>query len=295
MHPLRLYLSIFFSVGVVVCILLYKSDLQKLHPILRISHPSYAFYPPDAELNSLKLKADDPKVIKVLERNYLFPPSRKPYNLSFDEINPSMGQAQKIDRILNGMNGGFFIECGALDGETRSNTLYFERERHWKGLLIEADPKNFDLVLSKNRKAYSSPTCLAPDVHPISVKFQQQKNMGHIVGENFRNDGGTDMGEILEVQCFPLLSYLKALNVTTVDYFSLDVEGAEFSILQSIPWKEVNIKTLSVEYIHDKVDKFSIVEYMRGQGYVFHSEVTHALWLANDFIFVKSDLYNYVE
>lgn len=55
------------------------------------------------ELNSLKLKADHPKVIKVLETNYLFPPSRKPYNLTFDEINPSMGQAQKIDKILNGM------------------------------------------------------------------------------------------------------------------------------------------------------------------------------------------------
>ena len=34
---------------------------------------------------------------------------------------------------------GFFLESGALDGETRSNTLFFERFRGWRGLLIEAD------------------------------------------------------------------------------------------------------------------------------------------------------------
>lgn len=66
--------------------------------------------------------------------------------------------------------------------------------------------------------------------------------MGHIIGEFFHNNGGPELGSVLEVQCFPLLSYIKALNVTSVDYFSLDVEGAEFDILQSIPWKEVDIK-----------------------------------------------------
>jgi hypothetical protein len=37
---------------------------------------------------------------------------------------------------------GFFVECGALDGETRSNTLTLERRHGWRGVLIEADPEN---------------------------------------------------------------------------------------------------------------------------------------------------------
>lgn len=56
---------------------------------------------------------------------------------------------------------GFFVECGGLDGEIRSNTLYFERERGWKGLVIEADPANFAEMKTKHRKAYTSPTCLS--------------------------------------------------------------------------------------------------------------------------------------
>ena len=34
----------------------------------------------------------------------------------------------------------------------------------------------------------------------------------------------------IEVQCFPLYSVLMAIGNPTVDYFSLDIEGAEFQV-----------------------------------------------------------------
>jgi len=48
--------------------------------------------------------------------------------------------------------------------------------------------------------------------------------------------------EETEVQCFPFYSILLASNRTTIDYFSLDVEGHEIKVLKTIPWKRVNIK-----------------------------------------------------
>ena len=47
--------------------------------------------------------------------------------------------------------GGFFIEAGAFDGETISNTLHFELNRGWTGLLVEPDPVAFKVLKSKNR------------------------------------------------------------------------------------------------------------------------------------------------
>jgi hypothetical protein len=38
--------------------------------------------------------------------------------------------------------GGKFIEIGALDGRTYSNTLYFEKKWDWRGILIEGHPGN---------------------------------------------------------------------------------------------------------------------------------------------------------
>ena len=46
--------------------------------------------------------------------------------------------------------GGTFVEMGALDGLTLSVSLFFERHLNWKGLLIEANPLNYELVV-KNR------------------------------------------------------------------------------------------------------------------------------------------------
>ena len=46
---------------------------------------------------------------------------------------------------------------------------------------------------------------------------------------------------VLDVDCLPLFTLLAALDFPTVDFFSLDVEGAELGILQTIPWDQVNI------------------------------------------------------
>jgi hypothetical protein len=43
----------------------------------------------------------------------------------------------------------------------------------------------------------------------------------------------------IRVQCFPLYSILLALGNPTVDLFSLDIEGAELKVLETIPWSKV--------------------------------------------------------
>ena len=35
-----------------------------------------------------------------------------------------------------------------------------------------------------------------------------------------------------------------------MDYFSLDIEGAELPVLKTVPWEKVNIKLLGVEVEH---------------------------------------------
>lgn len=75
---------------------------------------------------------------------------------------------------------------------------------------------------------------------PLQVVFAQNSNRGHIYDVEGYDDAPAK--GLVDVQCFPLYSFLLALNVTTVDYFSLDVEGAEYKVLQTIPWDKVDIK-----------------------------------------------------
>ncbi|KAG0717557.1 Protein Star [Chionoecetes opilio] len=241
----------------------------------------------------VSLNQDDPRLIQRIRAKYLFPPSTNPYSLSSANSDPSMGQSKQIRHILGDKvkEGGFFIECGALDGETRSNTLVFEKEYGWRGVLIEGDPKNFEVVRKKNRRAWAVNGCLSTSPYPNVVMFKQSFNVGKISSlETGQNKSG-----YAEVQCLPLYSILLALNTTTVDYFSLDVEGAELGVLRTIPWDKVNIKTLSVEFIHGVEGKEALRHYMEKLGYRMYSEVTHPGGLANDYIFVKRELMPHTE
>ena len=89
-------------------------------------------------------------------------------------------QSEYIDNLLNGKRDGFFIEAGALDGESYSNSLFFERERKWTGLLIEPIPRYFNQLKDKKRHAYALNACIArnqptisdfQDNHTLSGKF----------------------------------------------------------------------------------------------------------------------------
>jgi hypothetical protein len=58
------------------------------------------------------------------------------------------------------------------------------------------------------------------------------------------------------VQCFHFYSLLLAANIITVDYFSLDIEGQEFNVLKTIPWRRVDIKVRD-DAVPDKIQESS--------------------------------------
>ena len=96
--------------------------------------------------------------------------------------------------------------------------------------------------------------------------------------------------KIRMVPCVPIKTILLALNQTSVDYFSLDVEGFELDILKTVPWKEVDVRTLSVEYAHGFTGKESYIKYMETVGYTVARDINYRIsgLFAEDFIFTKN-------
>ena len=61
-----------------------------------------------------------------------------------------------------------------------------------------------------------------------------------------------------------------------IDYFSLDVEEAEMSILQTIPWDKVTIRVFTIEFT-TPATRTSVLDYMINRDYKLAKELQHDL------------------
>ncbi|UJR13217.1 hypothetical protein I4U23_000239 [Adineta vaga] len=147
-------------------------------------------------------------------------------------------------------NPGIFVEIGALDGETYSNTLFFERMFDWRGVLIEAHPDNARKLLRVDRKKtvkIPHGICSLPQTE-IHVLGEGNAIAGDIetMDESFKNAWHKNNNKTQRVACAPIGTYLSAIGITHIDFFSLDVEGAELAVLLTMNWN-IQIHYLLVE------------------------------------------------
>src|SRR5690606_11138553 len=58
---------------------------------------------------------------------------------------------------------GYFVEFGAGDGKTLSNTWWLEHHRGWHGLLCEPEPRNLAKISRRSRpRSVVEPVCVGP-------------------------------------------------------------------------------------------------------------------------------------
>jgi hypothetical protein len=76
-----------------------------------------------------------------------------------------------MEKYLNYENG-YFVELGANDGLRISNTLYFEKYKNWKGILVECIYHKYLLCL-KNRS--KSRVFFVMPVFPLIIKKNLSK------------------------------------------------------------------------------------------------------------------------
>ncbi|KAK3873016.1 hypothetical protein Pcinc_021942 [Petrolisthes cinctipes] len=250
------------------------------------------------------LEADDPKVLEVLRNKYLDPPMDLPYRPIMHAM-MNLGKKSHtwpwinhyIKLLFSGHRDGFFIEAGALDGVYLSNTLWLEQEMNWSGLLIEADAINYEALMKRQRRAWSSPTCISSTRYPkktifvshsvrpnsqIMISPWSYRSHGHELDDDIdQSDFDADYRSYSEVQCFPLISYLAALNVTTVDLLSLDIQGSEIKVLSNYLSSSsgVYIRVIVMEYAYDNMDAYFMTK-MKHHGYILLAKEM-------DYIFVQ--------
>jgi FkbM family methyltransferase len=201
------------------------------------------------------------------------------------------------DRMLKylNFNNGFFIEAGANDGIIQSNTYLYEKEFKWTGLLVEPNPlkysecksnrpnsivENYALVSSN----YSTDTIFGDFNHTdyfnslMSMVLHKGDWSDEVMEDSQRLR--EKLGNIVEVPAITLDKLLEKHNIKKIDFFSLDVEGYEISVLNGFTIEKylptyVLIETTTYE------NRINVIfEYMKNKGYKVLERLS-----CNDFLF----------
>ena len=186
---------------------------------------------------------------------------------------------------------GTYVEIGAYNGRLESNTRFFDLCLGWKGLLVEGNPDNYQGTIANRRYAHRmslAPSCdAAYEAANQTIPFYRypMTNAG-LVGHAKTYEGKPTV----DVPCGPFAPILRDIfddegnALPTIDFFSLDVEGAEPLVLSTIDFKAIRIHVMMIEVVNshcgnicqtrnDVRAKMEAEGYLRYEGLVRNSDV----------------------
>jgi FkbM family methyltransferase len=200
-----------------------------------------------------------------------------------------LGQDRFIDEFFNEKENGVFLDIGAHDGITISNTYYLENERGWTGICIEPQETEFK-KLSENRKSINVNCAVSNYTGEVDFTFiEGYANMLSGISDDYNSTHKDRInGEVnhyggsisyIKVPVKPVQDILDEHKLYDIDFCSIDTEGSEYNIIQSIDFNKTNIKVFIIE---NNYKETIIQEFLETKGYYLHSKLE---W---DDIFVKN-------
>lgn len=193
----------------------------------------------------------------------------------------------KQDFILNrkyfkNLKNGVFVDVGAHDGITLSNTYFFEKELKWTGLCIEPIPDIFE-KLQQNRKCICVNACAYDTMK--KVKFDRVKGYSEMLSgiretydekhkeriEKELKQYGGDI-ETIDVQALPLSYIFEKYGLTHVNYLSIDTEGSELNVLKGIDFSKITVDVIDVENNYNNLGE--IFNTLSPYGFVYQGRVS---------------------
>lgn len=178
------------------------------------------------------------------------------------------------ENIFKNKRNGVFLDIGANNGIAINNTLFFEKELGWTGICVEPYPSIFE-QLQKNRNCICVNGCIAKETkkdiflevtgYPAMLSgLKSEYNEKHLQRIDYEIQVFGGSKKEIEVQCYNINEVLTEHNMLNIDFCSLDIEGGEFNVLQTIDFDKINIHVFAIEnnYHESKFKKF-----MKSKGY----------------------------
>jgi FkbM family methyltransferase len=173
---------------------------------------------------------------------------------------------------------GVYVEVGAHNGLTISNTAHFDINLGWSGICIEPNPTAFAQLTQNRPTATCVHAAISDDCGNGQITFNLVEGKAEML--SCISDRATDNhlarinreinqygGSLtpITVDCLTLAEIFENTNTTHVDYLSIDTEGNELGVVKSIDFNKVNIDIISAE--NNEPANSATRDYLLTKGY----------------------------
>ena len=211
-------------------------------------------------------------------------------NIYYSQFN----QDEIINTLLENKKNAVFIDIGAYDGITFSNSYFFEHNNNWTGICFEPNPVIFKKLAEVRNCTLINGGVSVKNATLTYKRFSGNQELEMLSGfSDFFSEEQllrieTELGEeknssteIIEIQTYSLNDLLKEKNISKIDYCSIDTEGGEFDILKTINFDDTYFAAFSIE---DNYNSSEVIEYMKSKGFDFQF-----LWKCDLFFINKKE------
>jgi FkbM family methyltransferase len=191
---------------------------------------------------------------------YATPNAHRSYSQLFQDL--------FVLKTLDEKRGGYFVEFGATDGVFLSNTCLLEREYGWTGIVAEPAAR-WHKALKENRTCSIDLRCVWSTTGETLV-FTETNDAEFSTVARFRHSDYIDRSRSKEyrVSTVSFSELLSEYNAPAeMDYLSIDTEGSEPLILNSLDFQNWSFRIITVEHNFVETSRSALYALLSSKGY----------------------------
>ena len=193
------------------------------------------------------------------------------------------GEDLILNRIMGHRDKGFYVDIGSFHPVHYSNTYFFYL-MGWNGINLDATPgikPLFDLVRPGDINLESA---VSGDPHPRTFYMFRERALNTFSKEIADEyiSLGHKLINTLSIKALPLAGILQSYVPAgqAIDFMSIDVEGAELSVLNSNDWDKYRPRYILIEALNLKFEDINsnqVHMYLKEKGYELRAKSMNTL------------------
>ncbi|WP_155264911.1 FkbM family methyltransferase [Sphingomonas segetis] len=172
---------------------------------------------------------------------------------TFDALTHStsqLGQEIFVLSRLGWKRNGYYVEFGATDGRTLSNTWLVDRQFGWRGILAEPGRIWHDALVAEGRNAHVDFDCVWNESGQTltfsETPYAELSTLTQFAARDMHDRSDASTYDVTTISLTDLLIKYDAPQV--IDYLSIDTEGSELAILEAFDFNRYRFRCITCEH-----------------------------------------------